>query len=145
MRNPLRIKPFLRRLDIPELIKGMHQAESEASIEKMTDKAVTLVNSKDFVNYWEDHPDLRFTQLMFNLNCDFFDHVYNMEDKEVLQKCGWVERKSTLFEYEGDMKFIDEFDSDTLLSILQEYGLSKKDHPESIIALVIEELEERQD
>jgi hypothetical protein len=145
MRDKLRIRPFLRRLDIPELIRGMYPADSDTELSRKIDTAVTLVNSADFINYWEDNPDLRFGQIMYNLNCNFFEPVYNHEESSVLQKCGWTEIKSTIFANELGAKFIDEYDSDSLIEILQEYGLSKKDHPDDIIALVIEELETRED
>jgi len=151
MRSELRIQPFLRRLDVPELIKNMYPDSADTS--EMVDKTVSLINSKDFVKYWEQNPDLRFGQLMFNLGLGFFDPIYQKEEAAILLQCGWPARKcvqwTSLLNKDQELleepvsRFIDELDTDHLLTMVQEYGLGKRKYDEDIITLFLEELEAR--
>lgn len=151
MRSELRIQPFLRRLDVPELIKNMYPDAPDTS--EMVDKTVPLINSKDFVRYWEDNPDLRFGQIMFNLGLEFFDPIYHKEEAEILRQCGWPIRKciqwTSIMDRDKNLldqpvsRFIDELDTDHLLTMVEEYGTGKRDYNEGVITLFLEELEAR--
>ncbi len=91
MRNKLRIKSFLERVDIGMLLAHSdlkfsipeYAAELQEDIER-------YISSKAFIDYWLDNPDLRFAQALISLReepvCRFIDqldntHLFRMIDE----------------------------------------------------------------
>jgi hypothetical protein len=151
MRSELRIKPFLSRLDVPELIRSMYPDMADTS--EMVDRTMSTIDSKDFVRYWEENPDLRFGQLMFNLGLEFFDPVYHKEESQILFQCGYPISKciqwTSLLDKDKNMldkpvnRFIDELDTDHLLTMVEEHNTGKRYYNEAIIQIFLDELESR--
>lgn len=153
MRSELRIEPFLRRLDLPELIKHIYPDASKEELGNMVDKSMEIINAEDFVINWQNNPDLRFGQLMFNLGCSFFDPIYNMEEYEILMDCGLPISKSlqwiSYLDKDGHLldkpisRFIDELDTDHLRTMVKEFFEGTRSYNEYIIDIFTKEIEAR--
>ena len=153
MRNPQRIEKFLERLDVPVLLETMKKKFpilSELDVDRRSAEIMSLINSKDFVSYWKDNPDLRFGQLLFNLNVGFMDAIYYDEESDILKLQGLPNRQSIMWtsflDSEGNrleeprVKFIDELDASHLLKMIEEYTQNLRPYSEKIIKVFIEEL-----
>lgn len=156
MRNILRIDKFLERVDVARLVKAIKRNfEGFSSINEDESIAQILktINSKDFISYWKDNQDLRFGQLLFNLNVDFADSIYNYEEDEILQLCGLSPTQSNIWvsrlDRDGNLletpvaKFIDELDTNHLLKMLDEDEKGERDYPEKYVVLFLMEVTKR--
>lgn len=156
MRNILRIKPFLSRLDVEKLvkkIKASFNGYEDLSVKDSVSLVLNQINNPDFIKYWEDNPDLRFGQLLYNMGIEFMNSIYNYEESDILQLTGlsptqsnfWISylNKDEKLLSEARLRFIDELDTDHLEKMIEEHENGIRFYTENAIALFNMELVKR--
>lgn len=152
MRNHLRIKPFLEKLDTFKLLKAMAEEEGWVnSEEELTDISEKIREAID-VEFWEQNPDLRFGQMMFNRGYDIFSNIYYLEEPDILMMCGYddVEAFGWVSVMDKDQnlidpvfRFINELSTDHLETMLTEVSEGKRLYPIQAIKMFQKELGKR--
>lgn len=154
MRSKLRIRPFLDRVDIPYLIKYLWADNTDkTNIAHYTDEVIDFVLDKDFIGIWENNPDLRFGQYMFNSGHGIFNAIYYMEEPEILMLCGWKDTEShgwisIMDKFQNTLetpkfRFIDQLDTNHLKTMVGEYNNEIRSYNPNMITLFEKELKER--
>ncbi len=92
MRRPERIPLFLDKIDgnVSVVLRDAYGLENDINIVESSDNIYDHYD--EIRSYWEDNPDLRFTQVLVSLG--FIPNVegfwYYIEEDEVLEKLGFM-------------------------------------------------------
>lgn len=158
MRNKLRIRPFLDRVDIPYLIEyiwpiGNKETKNRDGVVQYINEVMDLIQEESFIKKWENNPDLRFGQYMFNSGHGIFNTMYNTEEPQTLMVCGWKDTESygwisMMDKFQNiletpQFRFIDQLDTDHLKTMVGEYYNEIRAYNPSMILLFEKELRER--
>jgi len=154
MRNKLRIKPFLERVDIGMLLahSDLKFDSPEEAIE-LGHTLTSMINSDLFIEHWIDNCDLRFAQALSTFGDDYFDCFFYKEEHELLQLCGYTENESHMWvsNYNEDgtlreepvCRFIDQLDNTHLFRMIDEANNFKRIYPVKYLLLFERELCDR--
>lgn len=153
-RSELRIRPFLDRVDIPYLIEYIWPTENKEGMIQYINEVIDLIQEEYFVRKWENNPDLRFGQYMFNSGHGIFNTIYYMEEPEILMLCGWKDTESygwisIMDKFQNTLetpkfRFIDQLDTNHLKTMVEEYNNEIRNYNPNIILLFEKELERRE-
>lgn len=154
MRNRLRIKPFLNRVDIPWLVTVLWEKRFGGPKEatKLIDNIMEFLNSDK--NQWDSYEfgDQRFGQYMYNVGFEFFDLIYHKEEPDILMLCGYEETESygwisNMDKYKHPIdpvfRFVDELNDDHLVSMISEANLGTRLYSTHMLQLFEKELARR--
>lgn len=153
-RSELRIRPFLDRVDIPYLIEYIWPTGNKEGMIQYINEVIDLIQEEYFVRKWENNPDLRFGQYMFNSGHGIFNSLYNTEEPQILMLCGWKDTESygwisIMDKFQNTLetpkfRFIDQLDTNHLKTMVEEYNNEIRNYNPNIILLFEKELERRE-